>query len=181
LAEAFDASQDAVGEFRPDKPFGFMFALVDMGLNRGFLVAGSDEAPVVETAAGWEAAVWVTSRYRHDDHLILHPAHLVAGSIVECRMHIEICNGRLDPIRKCTKFFAAISLPAEVHSRDRSSGSELQSSCDVVPPIVAAAALNLSGTHRKTRRRAFDRSNLWLLIYRRHRCMIRSCRCRVPN
>ena len=52
MAEAFDAGEDLVGGFGPDKRFGIVVGLVNIGLNRDFEAVGADKYAALEAAAG---------------------------------------------------------------------------------------------------------------------------------
>ncbi len=52
LAEAFDAGEDLVGGFGPDKRFGIPIGLVNVGLDCSFQAVGADKDTALETAPG---------------------------------------------------------------------------------------------------------------------------------
>lgn len=89
-------------------------------------------------------------------------------------MHIQISRDRrLDLIQKGAELFAAVASRAGADHASRLHIQGREQVCCVMAPVVMAAALNLSWTHRQNRRRALNGLNLRLLVHAQHQRPLR--------
>jgi hypothetical protein len=101
LAEAFNTGEDLVSGFRPDERFGIQVGLLNVSLDCGLQSVGADKEPVLEAAPGQKKETAfhqieprgtgggkVQMPARPLQQPVMHQACLVAGGIVEHRVHI---------------------------------------------------------------------------------------------